>query len=123
MNGFEQFLSEALAKKKVPVVVVKDRADADFVMSGSAHVKRPGFFTGMVMNSRGGGSISIKDARTGNEVFADKFHRVDEGLAAGYVYEIWAGNVAKHLKKAIEKKQIASPAPPPPPSPSESAKY
>jgi hypothetical protein len=104
MDGFEQFLSRAIVKKKVPVVVVKERAKADFVLSGDAHVKKPGFFTGWVLDTRGGGDISIKDARTGKLVFAYSFHRVDQGVAEVYIYQTWAGGCAKHLKKALEKK-------------------
>ncbi len=48
--------------------------------------------------------ISIRDARTGKPVFACKFNRVDQGLAEGYIYEGWANNCAKHLKKKLEKK-------------------
>jgi hypothetical protein len=104
MNGFEQFLSEAILKKKVPVVVVKDRAEADFLVSGGARVKKRGFFTGMVLNDHGGGDISINDAQTGKPVFACTFNRVDQGLAEGYVYQGWASNCMKRLKKEWEKK-------------------
>ncbi len=104
MNGFEQFLSDAILKKKAPVVVVKEREKADFVVSGGARVKKRGFFTGMVLSDHGGGDISINDARTGKPVFACKFNRVDQGLAEGYIYEGWANNCAKHLKKTLEKK-------------------
>ena len=104
MDGFEQFLSDAIVKKKVPVVVVKERAEADFLVSGGARVKKRGFLTGMVLSNHGGGDISINDARTGKPVFACDFHRVDEGLAEGYVYQGWASNCMKHLKKVLEKK-------------------
>jgi hypothetical protein len=104
MDGFEQFLAEAILKKKVPVVVVQERANADFVVSGDAHVKKPGWFMGNVLSTHGKGNISIKDARTGSQVFAYHFKRVDQGVAVGYVYQGWADACAKHLKKALEKK-------------------
>jgi hypothetical protein len=104
MNGFEQFVADAFLKKKVPVVVVNEPAKADFLVSGGARVKRPGFLTGMVLDSRGGGNISIIDARTGKPVFDCTFKRVDQGLAEGYIYQGWASNCAKHLKKELEKK-------------------
>jgi hypothetical protein len=104
MDGFEQFLSDAILKKKVPVVVVNERAKADFLVSGGARVKKRGFLTGMVLNDHGGGDISINDALTGKSVFACKFNRVDQGLADGYIYQGWASNCAKHLKKMLEKK-------------------
>jgi hypothetical protein len=104
MGGFEQFLSEAIIKRKVPIVVVKDGAQADFVLSGAARMKKPGWLTSMVLNTRGGGNISIQDVHTGNVVFACKFARVDQGLADGYIYEGWANNCARHLKKALQPK-------------------
>jgi hypothetical protein len=104
MDGFEQLLSEAILKKKVPVVIVKERAKADFVLSGGAHVHKRGFFTGMVLSTNGKGSISIKDAHTGNQVFAYNFHRVDGMTTVGQDYQNWADACAKHLKKALEKK-------------------
>jgi hypothetical protein len=104
MDGFEQFLSDAILKKKVPVVVVNEREKADFLVSGGARVKKRGFLTGMVLNDHGGGDISINDARTGKPVFACKFNRVDQGLAEGYIYQGWASNCVKHLKKVLEKK-------------------
>jgi hypothetical protein len=104
MDGFEQFLSDAILKKKVPVVVVDERAKADFLVSGGARVKKRGFLTGMVLNDHGGGDISINDARTGKPVFACKFNRVDQGLADGYIYQGWASNCAKHLRKMLEGK-------------------
>jgi hypothetical protein len=104
MDGFERFLSDAIVKKKVPVVLVHERAKADFILSGEAHVKKRGFITGMVLSNRGGGKVSIKDARTGNLVFAYSFHRVDQGVTEIYVYQGWAEGCAKHLKKALEKR-------------------
>lgn len=104
MDGFDKLLSDSIVQKKVPVVVVKDRADADFVMSGSAHVKKRGFITGMVLSTRGGTNVSMKDARTGTEVFACNFHRVDSNERPGDIYLGWADQCAGHLKKAVEKK-------------------
>ena len=103
MNGFEQFVSDAIVKKKVPVVVVKERANADFVVSGEAHVKKPGW-KGIVLDTGGKGNVSIKDARTSNVVFACKFTKVDQGLGEYWIYQGWASGCAKHLKKAMEKK-------------------
>ena len=104
MDGFEQLLSHSILKKKVPVVLVKERAKADFVLSGEAHVKKRGFLTGFVLNDHGKGAVSITDARTGNEVFAHKFKRADANLTVGEIYKGWADTCASHLKKVLEKK-------------------
>jgi hypothetical protein len=104
MDGFEQLLADSILHKKVPVVIVNERAKADFVMSGEAHVKNRGFITGMVLSSRGGANIAMKDARTGNLVFACNFHRVDSNERDGDIYLGWADQCAGHLKKAMKKK-------------------
>jgi hypothetical protein len=103
MGGFEQFVSDAIVKKKVPVVVVKEREKADFVMSGEAHVKKPGW-KGVVLDTHGKGSVSLKDARTGNVVFVHDFKKVDQMEAEYYIYQHWANQCAAHLRKAMEKK-------------------
>lgn len=104
MDGFEQLLTEAILKKKVPVVLVNDRAKADFVVYGDAHVKKRGWVTGMVLSTRGKGNLSIDDAHTGRMVFAHHFKRADANLTPGQVYEGWADSCAKDLKKTLEKK-------------------
>jgi len=104
MNGFEELLAEDIVKKKVPVVVVKERENADFVLSGEVHLKQYGWLAGNLLWPHGGVRVSIKDAHTGGEVFAFSSKRVDSNTAAGWVYQIWADNCTKHLKKALEKK-------------------
>ena len=104
MNGFEQLLADAIVQKKVPVVLVKEREQADFVVSGTAKVRKRGFVTGFVMTDHGGANISVKAARSGNQVFACNFHRVDSMLREGDIYLGWAGQCAGHLKKALKQK-------------------
>ena len=104
MDGFEQLLAEAIVRKKVPVVLVNESAKADFVMSGRANVKKRGWLSGWVMDTGGKGHVSIKDARTGNEVFLHQFKRADSNLTEGWIYETWANDCAKDLKKKMGKK-------------------
>jgi hypothetical protein len=105
MEGFEKLVSQSITKQKVPVVVVNERERADFVMSGEAHLKTPGWIKGTLFSTaHGKGNISIKDARTSNEVFAYKFTRVDTDKTDYQVYEAWANACAHHLKKAMKKK-------------------
>lgn len=103
MGGFGQLLADSIVHKKVPVVVVKEPAEADFVMSGYAWVRNRNFVTGFVLSSKGGANISMKDAR-GNLVFACDFHRVDSNERDGDIYLGWADQCAGHLKKALKKK-------------------
>ena len=104
MNGFEQLLSDSIAQKKVPVVMVRNRAAADFVMSGEVHLKKRGFVTGMVLSTRGGANIAMKDAHTGSQVFGCNFHRVDSNERQGDIYLGWADQCAGRLKKVLKQK-------------------
>jgi hypothetical protein len=56
----------------------------------------------MVLSKRGGTNISMKDARTGNQVFACNFHRTDSIDRDGDRYLGWADRCAGHLKKAMK---------------------
>lgn len=102
MDGFESYLSAAILKKKVPVVVVDDRSKADFIVTGSSHVDKAGWAKTIFVspNPHAEASISIKDARTGNMVFA---YNVDKSNAVR-ANQSTAEACAKHLKEEIEKK-------------------
>ena len=104
MAGFEQRLAYAMTKKKVPVVLVKESAKADFVLSGGALVKKAGWIKGWVESAHGKGSISIQNAHTGEQVFAYKFNRADTNTTLDQIYQNWADACAKHLKKMLEKR-------------------
>jgi hypothetical protein len=104
MEGFGAVLTESLVKRKVPVVVVKDAEQADFIVTGEAHVRRRGFVTGMVLSDRGGGHISIQGVRAAGQVFTCAFNRMDQALAEEYVYQGWANGCARRLKKVLGKK-------------------
>lgn len=105
MNGFGEILSDAIVQKKIPVVIVKDPVNADVIVSGSARVRKRGFLAGMVLSTDGGANISMKDARTGNLVFACNFKRVDAMEREGDIYVGWAGQCALHLKQAMKKEE------------------
>jgi hypothetical protein len=102
MDGFDTYLSAAILKKKVPVVVVDNRAKADFIVVGSSHVDKAGWAKTIFVspNPHAEASVSIKDAHTGNMVFA---YNVDK-LNAVRANQSTAEACAKHIKEAIEKK-------------------
>ena len=102
MDGFDTYLSAAILKKKVPVMIVDDRTKADFVVVGSSHVDKAGWAKTIFIspNPHAEASISVKDAHTGNLVFA---YNVDK-LNAARANQSTAEACAKHLKEAIEKK-------------------
>ena len=101
MNGFETYLAGAILKKKVPVVVVDDRSKADFIVSGVSDEAKAGWAKTIFVSpaSHAQASISVKDAHTGNLVFAynvDKFNAVRANQST-------AEACAKHLKASIQK--------------------
>ncbi len=102
MDGFDTYLSAAIIKKKVPVMIVDDRAKADFVVVGSSHVDKAGWAKTIFVspNPHAEASISVKNAHTGDLVFA---YNVDKA-AAVRANQSTAEACAKHLKEAIEKK-------------------
>jgi hypothetical protein len=102
MDGFETYLAGAILKKKVPVMVVDDRAKADFVVTGGSHVDKAGWAKTIFVSPlpHAEASIAIKDAHSGNLVFA---YNVDKSNAAR-ANQSTAEACAKHLKEAIEKK-------------------
>ena len=110
MNGFEQRVAYSITKKKVPVVLVTERAQADFVLSGIAHVHKRNFFTGFALTTNGYGSVWVEDAHTGNQVFAYKFTRVDTNTTVDQDYQNWADECAGHLKKTLVKMEKKSKA-------------
>jgi hypothetical protein len=102
MDGFESNLAAAILKKKVPVVIVDDASKADFIMTGNSHVDKAGWAKTIFIspNPHAEASISIKDAHTGNLVFA---YNVDKSNAVR-ANQSTAEACAKHLKEDIEKK-------------------
>lgn len=102
MDGFDTYLAAAILKKKVPVMVIGDRSNADFIVSGGSHVDKAGWAKTIFVSPlpHAEASISIKDAHSGNLVFA---YNVDKSNAAR-ANQSTAEACAKHLKEAIEKK-------------------
>ena len=67
MDGFDTYLSAAILKKKVPVVIVDNAAKADFIVVGSSHVDKAGWAKTIFVspNPHAEASVSIKDAQRG----------------------------------------------------------
>ncbi|MBN9616252.1 MAG: hypothetical protein J0G35_11870 [Acidobacteriales bacterium] len=102
MDGFENYLSAAILKKKVPILITDDKAKADYIITGTSHVEKAGWAKTIFVSPRSaaGASITMKDARTGDLAFAysvDKFN-------AARANQSTAEACAKHLKEAIDKK-------------------
>lgn len=100
-EGFESYVAAALRKKAVPLIIVADRAQADFVIEGSADKKGAGWakkiFLGDFRNSTSA-SMTVTNLRTGVVAYADSSDRssANRGLRSS------AEKLAKYLKKKIE---------------------
>jgi hypothetical protein len=100
-EGFESYVAAALRKKGVPLLIVADRSQADFVIEGTADKKGAGWakkiFMGDFRNSTSA-SMTVTNARTGVVAYADSSDRssANRGLRSS------AEKLAKYLKKKIE---------------------
>ena len=68
MNGFETYLAAALAKKKVPLVVISNKEKADFVITGASDTKKAGWAKIVFMgnlHSDEEASVAMVNNRTG----------------------------------------------------------
>jgi hypothetical protein len=100
MDGFENYLSAAFLKKGTPIVIVDDKAKADYIISGVSHVDRASWAKTIFISgaSSAGASIVVK-SKTGDLAFAysvDKFNSVRASQST-------AEACAKHLKNFIQK--------------------
>lgn len=100
-QGFESYIAAALRKKGVPLLIIADRSQADFVIAGTADKKGAGWakkiFLGDFRNSTSA-SMTVTNSRTGVVAYADSSDRAsaNRGLRSA------AEKLAKYLKRKIE---------------------
>jgi hypothetical protein len=104
MNGFETYLTAAILKKKVPLIVTDDRAKADYIINGTSHVEKAGWAKTIFISGapQAGASITMKDARTGDLTFAYSVDKFNAARAAQSTAEA----CAKHLKESIKTQYV-----------------
>jgi hypothetical protein len=104
MDGFENYLAAALGKKKVQLVPVTDKDQADYVITGTSLDKKAGWakivFMGNV-HSDNAASITMSDRKTGAIVYA---YAVDK-KSTMHGQQTTAEACAKHLQAHIEGKE------------------
>ena len=99
-QGFESYLAAALRKKDVPLLIVADQSQADFIIEGTADKKGGGWakkvFLGDFRKSTSA-SMTVTNLRTGVVAYADSSDRssANRGLRSS------AEKLAKYLKKKI----------------------
>ena len=101
MEGFEIYLAAALRKKEVPLVIVTERDQADFEISGTHETKNAGWAKTIFLGDmRGSASASMQvvNLRTKVVVYADSSHR----SSANRGERSTAEKLAKYLKQKIE---------------------
>jgi hypothetical protein len=101
MNGFESYLISALDKKEVPVVVVTDPSNADFIITGNADSQKAGWAKTLATGSSQSteeASINVTNKKSGSVVFA---YNVNKGNSF-HGKQSSAEACAKHLKEKIE---------------------
>src|ERR1700722_14646154 len=73
MDGFENYLAAAFAKKKVQLVLVTDRDKADYILSGTSEDKKAGWakivFLGDI-HSDADASVTLTDKKSSAILFA-----------------------------------------------------
>ena len=103
MDGFENYLAAAIGKKKVQLILVMEKEQADYVISGTSLDKKAGWakivFMGNV-HSDNAASITMSDRKTGAIVYA---YAVDK-KSTMHGQQTTAEACAKHLKSHIEGK-------------------
>mgnify|MGYP001603885752 CR=1 FL=1 len=100
-GGFDIYLTAAIHKKAVPLVVVSDRSKADFEMSGVTESERAGWAKMMFMRSTATAeqaSIKIVNIKSGTVVYG---YNVNKGSSARGKQSS-SEACAKHLKEKIE---------------------
>jgi hypothetical protein len=99
--GFESYVAAALRKKGVPLLIVSDPHDADFVIEGTADKKGAGWakkiFAGDYRSSVSA-SMTVTNTKTNIVVYADASDR----SSANRGYRSSAEKLAKYLKRKIE---------------------
>ena len=100
-QGFEAYLAAALRKKDVPLLIVADTSQADFIIEGTADKKAAGLAKKILLGDfrkSTSASMTVTNLRTGVVAYADSSDKssANRGLRSS------AEKLAKYLKKKIE---------------------
>lgn len=101
-GGYDIYLSAAMHKKEVPIVIVTDRSKADFEMSGVTESERAGWakivFWGNT-NTNEQASVKMVNLKTGTVVWGYNVNKSSSARGK----QSSAEACAKHLKERMEK--------------------
>jgi len=100
LDGFENYIIAGLRNKKVPLIVVVDRAKAEYEISGVSESEKAGWakmlFIGS-QNSNEQASIKISDLKTGAVIFGYSVHKTNSMRGRQSAGEA----CAKHIKQIV----------------------
>ena len=102
-GGFDIYLSAAMVKKEVPLVIVTDKSKADFELSGVTESEKAGWAKMLFLMSTSSAeqaSIKIVNLKTGTMVFGYNVNKSNSARGKQSSSEA----CAKHLKEKIENK-------------------
>lgn len=101
MEGFETYIAAAFQKKKVPVVLVASKENADYEMAGSSERDKAGWSKRIFGSGRDAvrASIQIVNIKTGAIVCAIASDKSDAWSGMKSAAEHIAKNVAKKIKE------------------------
>src|SRR5258708_38520167 len=100
-GGFDIYLSAAMHKKEVPIIIVTDKTKADFELSSVTESERAGWAKTIFMRNTSSAeqaSIKVVNLKSGTVVFG---YNVNKGSSARGKQSS-AEACAKHLKEKIE---------------------
>jgi hypothetical protein len=103
-GGFDTYLKDAIAKKKVPVEIVSSRDQADYEITGTSESQKASTAKKVILgnwHSREEASISVSNVKSSEVVWAYSVHEE----ASTHGKKSSAESCAKHLKEAIENQQ------------------
>ena len=103
-DGFHEYLKAAMDAKKVPLVVVDNKSDADFEISGHSDSQKASTAKKVIMwdwRSNEQASIQIANLKTSEIVFAYSVNKV----SSAHGKKSSAEACAKHIKEKIESKK------------------
>jgi hypothetical protein len=101
-GGYDTYLKDAIAKKKVPVEVVASRDQADYEITGTSESQKASTAKKVILgnwHSREEASITVSNIKSSEVVWAYSVHEE----ASTHGQKSSAEACAKHLKDAIEK--------------------
>jgi hypothetical protein len=101
-GGYDIYLTAAIQKKQVPVIVVTDRSKADFEIAGVTESEKAGWAKMFFMSSTASAeeaSIKVANVRTGEIVYGYNVNKRNSVRGK----QSSAEACAKHLKEKIEE--------------------